>query len=32
MQNAQTLTGRQAGDLEGRLMEFGQKLIAKVNG
>ena len=31
-QNAQTLTGRQAGDLEGRLMEFGRKVIAKVNG
>ena len=31
-QNAQTLTGRQAGDLEGRLMEFGQTVIAKVNG
>ncbi len=31
-QNPQTLTGRQAGDLEGRLTEFGQKVIAKVNG
>lgn len=30
-QNAQTLTGRQAGDLEGRLMDFGQKVIARVN-
>lgn len=31
-QNAQTLAGRQAGDLERRLMEFSQKVIAKVNG
>ena len=30
-QGAQTLAGRQAGDLEARLMEFGQKVIAKSN-
>lgn len=31
-QDAQTLTGRQAGDLEGRLMEFGAKVIARASG
>ncbi len=31
-QGAQTLSGLHAGDLEARLMEFGEKVIAKVNG
>jgi probable F420-dependent oxidoreductase len=30
IQGSQTLSGRQAGDLEGRLMEFGREVIAKV--